>query len=556
VLIGAPEEALYASARSLLMWGLLGVALLIALMGGMAWWIGRSVVEGVEVLCRDAEMIGRGERPPEPVRGLQELDFVGGALRRTASVVQERTRTLEILNRVNTTLLAEHDLQKIVQSVTDAGREASGAAFGAFFYNVENAAGESYMLYTLSGAPREAFEKFGMPRNTPVFGPTFAGEGVVRVADIRADPRYGTMAPHHGMPKGHLPVRSYLAVPVKSRDGTVIGGLFYGHPEPGVFTAEAEAIIVGLAAEAAIAIDNAKLYRALESELTAKSKAEQELRLAQHTLQQHAADLERTVEQRTTSLREAVHQMEEFSYTISHDLRSPLRSMHSFASLLLEEYSGKLDDTATEYLRRIVRASDRMHRMTSDLLQYSKVARAEVKLSSTSVAAVVQANVEHYPELKPPTVITVVPPLANVMAYEPSLVQCLGNLMTNAAKFMPAGRQPHITGRTEIRGERVRIWVEDNGIGISALGQKQLFQVFQRLPHDQPYEGTGMGLAIVRRAAEKMGGTCGVESDGVSGSRFWIELALSREQAAPTEFSALGLTEVPQPWARSKTMAG
>ena len=140
--------------------------------------------------------------------------------------IREERQALEILNRAGSALAAENDLKNLVQIVTDAGVELSGAQFGAFFYNLIHDAGESYMLYTLSGAPLEAFSKFPMPRNTEVFAPTFNGEGVVRSDDITKDPRYGRNAPRKGMPEGHLPVRSYLAVPVVSRSGEVLGGLF------------------------------------------------------------------------------------------------------------------------------------------------------------------------------------------------------------------------------------------------------------------------------------------------------------------------------------------
>ena len=120
--------------------------------------------------------------------------------------------------------------------MTDRATELTTAEFGAFFYNVKNDAGEAYTLYTISGVPREAFAKFPMPRNTEVFEPTFKGQGVVRLDDVTRDLRFGRNAPYHGMPAGHLPVVSYLAVPVRSRSGEVIGGLFFGHPEPGVFT--------------------------------------------------------------------------------------------------------------------------------------------------------------------------------------------------------------------------------------------------------------------------------------------------------------------------------
>ena len=200
------------------------------------------------------------------------------AYKASQETAQRRQESLELLNEVGNQLVAEHDLEKLVQLVTDTGREVTSAAFGAFFYNVLNAQGESYTLYTLSGVPRSAFDKFPMPRATAMFGPTFRGEGVIRVDDVRADPRYGRSAPHHGMPAGHLPVRSYLAVPVTSRTGEVLGGLFFGHPAVGVFTAEAETVVVALAAQAAIAIDNAKLYAALQKELEAQRRSEAQLR--------------------------------------------------------------------------------------------------------------------------------------------------------------------------------------------------------------------------------------------------------------------------------------
>src|SRR5581483_2796707 len=176
------------------------------------------------------------------------------AQRRAEQQIREERRALEILNRAGFALSIETELKNIVQIVTDAGVELTGAEFGAFFYNVIDPKGERYMLYTFSGAPIEAFAKFPMPRNTAVFAPTFSGEGVVRSDDITQDPRYGRNAPHKGMPEGHLPVRSYLAVPVISRTEEVIGGLFFGHATPGQFTERSERVLTGLAAEAAVAI--------------------------------------------------------------------------------------------------------------------------------------------------------------------------------------------------------------------------------------------------------------------------------------------------------------
>ncbi|HYO77692.1 MAG TPA: GAF domain-containing protein, partial [Thermoanaerobaculia bacterium] len=173
---------------------------------------------------------------------------------------------------------AELDLSRIVQGVTDAATEMTNAQFGAFFYNVLDRDGGSYMLYSISGVPREAFERFPMPRNTEVFSPTFNGTTIVRSANIRKDPRYGHNAPHHGMPEGHLPVTSYLAVPVVSRSGEVLGGLFFGHAEEGVFTQNEEQIVEALAAQAAVAIDNARLYEALQRERERLARSESRYR--------------------------------------------------------------------------------------------------------------------------------------------------------------------------------------------------------------------------------------------------------------------------------------
>ncbi|MDV4156664.1 response regulator [Rhizobium brockwellii] len=213
--------------------------------------------------------------------------------------LREEARSLETLNRVGSVIAAELDLDQAVQAVTDAATELTGAQFGSFFYNVLDDKGESYMLYTLSGVPREAFSSFPMPRNTAVFGPTFAGEGIVRSDDITKDPRYGKNAPHHGMPKGHLPVCSYLAAPVISRSGEVLGGLFFGHSEPGIFTERAERLLSGIAAQATIAIDNARLYKAAQKEIAERVRTEEALRKSEARLSHLNENLEATVAERT-----------------------------------------------------------------------------------------------------------------------------------------------------------------------------------------------------------------------------------------------------------------
>src|SRR5581483_8023778 len=151
-----------------------------------------------------------------------------------------------------TVVTSELDRTRIVQAVTDHATAGIGANFGAFFYNVEDPeSGDSYLLYTLSGASKDAFNRFPQPRATQLFAPTFRGEGVVRIDDVLKDPRYGQSPPFYGMPPGHLPVRSYLAVPVKARSGEVLGGLFFGHSDTNVFDEIAQDRVIALASQAA-----------------------------------------------------------------------------------------------------------------------------------------------------------------------------------------------------------------------------------------------------------------------------------------------------------------
>lgn len=225
--------------------------------------------------------------PSDYARDLVQL------LSRTAALAIERKRAerenavfqqqIEALYRTGLSLSSERELQKVVQAATDAARELCGAEFGAFFYNVIDHKGESYMLYTLSGVEKEKFSSFPMPRNTEVFAPTFRGEGVVRSGNICKDPRYGKNAPRKGMPEGHIPVVSYLAVPVISRTGSVLGGLFFGHSQPDVFTANSERLITSVAAQAAIALDNAHLHENLTKQLKLAEEVQQRLSIAQRT---------------------------------------------------------------------------------------------------------------------------------------------------------------------------------------------------------------------------------------------------------------------------------
>ena len=200
------------------------------------------------------------------------------AMKAAERSLREQKRRLKILNRVARSVSSDLDLERIVQTATDMATEIAGAKYGAFFYNTPDGDGEPYLLYALSGAPREAFAGFGLPRSTALLDPAFQGRGPVRSDDIRQDPRYGQSEPPFGMPKGNLPVASYLAVPVVSKSGRVHGALFFGHDQPGIFTQEVEDIVTGIAAHTAIAIDNAQLLRKAQVVNLQRGRAEDDVR--------------------------------------------------------------------------------------------------------------------------------------------------------------------------------------------------------------------------------------------------------------------------------------
>lgn len=225
------------------------------------------------------------------------------------------------------------------------------------------------------------------------------------------------------------------------------------------------------------------------------------------------------------SLREANRELQAFSYTVSHDLRAPLRSIRGLADILLEDYGSQLDPTANGYLRSVRGAAIHLDRLTNDLLSYTRISREEIQLEPVAVDALLKDVVALLNPVKTSAFqIDVAPDLLPVLATPTLLSQCLSNLLANATKFVAPGTTPKIHIRTESRGDRVRIWVEDNGVGIDPAYHGKIFGLFERAGNVKEHDGTGVGLAIVARASQRMGGSCGVESALGSGSRFWIEL--------------------------------
>jgi len=473
----------------------------------------------IPIVAAGGEILGsfgmyyRKPRDPKPanlqlIETATHLAGIAIARKRADDALREESETLETINHIGRLLTAELDLEALAQAVTDAATALSGAQVGAFFYNSVDERGDTYQLFALAGARREDFTHYPVPRNTAIFGPTFRGEGVVRLDDVTQDPRYGLNAPYHGLPPGHLPVRSYLAVPVIARSGQVIGGLFLGHPEPGIFTARAERLVVGLAAQAAIAMDNARLYQ---------------------------------------EARQAIQARDGFLAAAAHDLKTPLTGIKGMAELLhrratrasapegqqlvagLLDGLETIDQTATRMSELISGMLDLTRMRLNSPLELDRQPTDLVALARQAVA-VLQPTTDHQMRIESgqDTLIG---------SWDRArLARVVDNLLANAIKFSP-GHGPIIVslGTERERGETARavLAVRDSGVGIPAAELARIFDRFHRASNViGTIEGTGIGLTSARQIVESHGGTLTVESKEGRGSTFTVRLPLAADPAA------------------------
>jgi signal transduction histidine kinase len=377
-----------------------------------------------------------------------------------------------------------------------------------------------------------------MPRATAVFGPTYRGEGIVRSDDIRADPRYGKTPPHFGMPEGHLPVRSYLGAPVVSRTGEVIGALFFGHPEPGVFTERSEGLVAAIASQAAIAMDNAKLF--------------QELRDRQAELNRLASEREQFLASERAARSEAErlsHMKDEFLATLSHELRTPLNAIQGWTTVLLQTQRSREDTQALQTIDRNVRAQARI---IDDLLDMSRIVSGKIHLEVQPLHLhdVIEAAldaVRQSAEAKKIRLHTLLDSSIGLVRGDANrLQQVLWNLLSNAVRFTPAG------GRISVVLERVNshveIVVEDTGMGIRAEFLPFVFDRFRQADSTitRRHRGLGLGLSIVKNLVEMHGGSVRVKSPGENqGSTFVVALPISHVRAEPPSGPELAVARDP-----------
>jgi PAS domain S-box-containing protein len=393
---------------------------------------------------------------------------------------QEARRTAELLNRVGPRLVAQLDLEKLAQEIIDIAAALVGAEFGAFLHNAFDEKGESRLIYTFAGGERQSFAGIPASRTSDLQGPTFGGQSVVRSEDVTEDPRYLKNRPP--VPLGDRPLRSYLAAALIARSGETLGSLFFGHSQPGKFTETHEAIIAGIAAQAAIAVDNARLFEQSQWAQTELTRSNEELRRANRDL-------------------------EVFAYSASHDLQEPLRTIAISSQLLDRSVGPQLSGDNARFLAHILTAAHRMRVLIEDLLAYTKATKYEEgpppRVDSAKVLTEVLESMRGSTEQAQATVTA--GELPAVAIHESRLAQLFQNLVGNAIKYR--GKEaPRVHVSAEERNGWYVFSVTDNGIGVEPQYGEQIFSLFKRLHGQDQYPGSGIGLAICQRIVEQYGG--------------------------------------------------
>ena len=397
--------------------------------------------------------------------------------------IKLNSQRLELLNAVGKKISASLDEDSILQLITEDTANITGAAVGAFVYHMVDEQGEPNKLTAVYGAPKEAFE------NTTLFTPAFTDGAVVRIDDIAKDPRYGKNVPQHVGPDNQLHVVSYLAVPVEAISGEILGGLFFGHPEPGKFTAEHENIVSSIASQASVALNNCKLF---------------------------------------TQVKKLSEKKDEFIALASHELKTPITSIKGYLQILQRS---ELDKAGTLFLEKSLNQINKLNALIGDLLDVSKVeaGKLTIQYERFDLKELLLDVIEtfHYSSKTHKIIFKSSADKTLVDADKQRIEQVLINLLSNAIKYSPNAEV--VTVELSISDTELTVSVQDNGIGLSKQHQKNIFTRFYRADGHANISGLGLGLYLSKEIIQQHKGMIDVISEPGKGSTFYFSLPLKHE---------------------------
>lgn len=405
-------------------------------------------------------------------------------------ILAKYTRSLEVLKTVGKSITENLDLKGIMQRVTDVTTNLTGAAFGAFFYNNVDAEGKGFRIFTLSGVPKNDAEDLGMPKHTDMFLPTFVDKKAVRLDDIHQHNAYSKNAHFNGLPTGHFNATSYMAIPVVSKTGDVIGGLLYGHPERAMFNEEHEQLVINIAAQAAESLDNSRLYEQVKS-LSDKK--------------------------------------DEFIALASHELKTPLTTMKGYLQLLSKQ---ETDKTNRMFVNKALNQVEKLNKLVEDILNMSRIEQGQLEfnLERFDLKEILMEIAEtfRYSAQTHEIVCNLGNQPAIIKGDKQRIEQAVLNLMTNAIKYSPAANTLYLN--LKLSPEAVRIGVRDEGIGLTPDQKRQLFTRFYRAENSKGTSGLGLGLYLTKQIIDRHQGKIEVASEYGIGSEFIIILPLENKE--------------------------
>ncbi|WP_207426091.1 ATP-binding protein [Pedobacter sp. SYSU D00535] len=413
-----------------------------------------------------------------------------------------QARNLEILISIGKSISEELDPKSVLQKVTDATTQLSGAEFGAFFYNLRNEQGEVFRMHTFSGVPPEACKE--LERFASTFHPTFSQVQLLRIDDVTKGPRFGKNFPHDNLRGQDLCLTSFMSVPVISKSREVVGCLLFGHRLTGVFSEEAEHMVVSVASQAAIALDNATLFEDL---LQANKEKEELLRQAQ----------------------EQNFKKDEFLSIASHELKTPVTSMKGYLQILTRQARKEENSAYATMVDNANRQVDKIVRLVDELLNLSKLESGKMvyNLADFAISEVIEDVITHFVNSRTSHSIRIFGDKSQqVYGDKNRLEQVIVNLIDNAIKYSPKATEV-LVGLSQERGY-FKLEVRDFGPGIPEEKLSLIFDRFYRGEENSfNTSGLGLGLYISSEIIRSHDGKMGVESEIGKGSNFWFMIPAS-----------------------------